>query len=78
MQKIDQKSSNPGRYAIIKAEQDRLREKCSILMTISMNCPYCGHQVLRLYKGDHSYLNAKCSKCGEEICFPPVSFRING
>ena len=73
MQRCDIKTSDPVRYAKVKAEQDRIKNKCSSFMTTSRNCPYCEHQVMKLYYGEHSYLTAKCSKCGEEICFPPIS-----
>ena len=39
-------------------------------------CPYCDHKTLVLYKGSHGAATAVCSRCGEEVFFPPVHFRL--
>ena len=60
-----------------RQEQDKLSAICGVQMKIARICPYCGHTVSIVYKGDHSYTQEKCSKCGETVTFPPISFRLS-
>ena len=74
MQRVDIRKENPVRYAKVKAEQDRLQNVFDITPTLVVECPYCGHKVGRLFKGQHAGIEQKCPKCGEVFIFPPVSF----
>ena len=66
---------NPEHYAQVKAAQDSLRKQCSGMLQMVRLCPYCGHRVENVARGEHGYTFAKCSNCGEEVVFPPVSVR---
>lgn len=74
MAKCNTRENNPVRYAKVKAEQERLQSIYDITPTLVVECPYCGHMIGRLFKGQHAGIEQKCSKCGEIIIFPPVSF----
>jgi hydrogenase maturation factor HypF (carbamoyltransferase family) len=75
MAKVNIQEINPERYAQVKAAQNSLRNKCSGMMKMVRLCPYCDHRVENVARGEHGYTFAKCSNCGEEVVFPPVSFR---
>lgn len=75
MAKMNIRELDPERYAKVKAEQDELRRQCSAQMSIARICPYCGHKIKILYRGQHSYSQDKCPVCGEEVIFPPIQFR---
>lgn len=74
MPKMNVQQVNPERYAQVKAAQDSLRRQCSGMMKMVRLCPYCDHRVENVARGEHGYTFAKCSNCGEEVVFPPVSF----
>lgn len=76
MPKINIREVDPVRYAKVKAEQEQLSAQCSTLMTIARLCPYCGHKMTMLCRGNHNYSKEKCSNCGENVVFPPISFRL--
>lgn len=76
MAKVNIREINPARYAKIKSEQDALRAQCGSLIKLSRLCPYCEHKVENIAKGSHGYAMAKCPHCGEEVIFPPISFRL--
>ena len=65
MAKFNIREQDPQKYSAVKAEQDKLSAICGVQMKIARICPYCGHTVSIVYKGDHSYTQEKCSKCGE-------------
>lgn len=69
------KEHDPQRYAQICREQDRLKEAYSDSMQMARLCPFCGHKVEILCRGSHSGAYIKCPGCGENVFFPPVSFR---
>jgi hydrogenase maturation factor HypF (carbamoyltransferase family) len=75
VQKNNLKLSDPEHYALVKAAQEALKQECIGLMKIVRLCPYCEHKVQNIAKGQHGYAFSKCSRCGEEVIFPPVSFR---
>ena len=75
--KFNIREQDPQKYSAVKAEQDKLSAICGVQMKIARICPYCGHTVSIVYKGDHSYTQEKCSKCGETVTFPPISFRLS-
>lgn len=77
MAKFNIREQDPQKYCAVKAEQDKLSAICGVQMKIARICPYCGHTVSIVYKGDHSYTQEKCSKCGETVTFPPISFRLS-
>ena len=68
----------PDRYAKVKAEQEQLRAECArnSSMTMARLCPYCEHKIEILLRGIHGYSFLKCPNCGEQVGFPPVSFRM--
>lgn len=76
MPRVNIREADPARYARVKAEQEKLRAQCDSTMMMARLCPYCGHKVEVLYRGTHGVSVAKCSNCGEEVFFPPVSFRL--
>lgn len=76
MSRLNIKEQDPVRYAKIKSEQNELVRECSTRMQLARICPYCNHKVTIIYQGQHSYTKEKCPNCGEEVIFPPVSFRI--
>lgn len=75
MAKVNMQQLNPERYARVRAAQDALKAQCSGMMKMVRLCPYCDHRVENVVRGEHGYTFAKCSNCGEEVVFPPVSFR---
>lgn len=77
MAKFNIREQDPQKYSAVKAEQDKLSAICGVQMKIARICSYCGHTVSIVYKGDHSYTQEKCSKCGETVTFPPISFRLS-
>jgi len=76
VRKINIRLQNPEHYERVKAQQDALRAKCSAHLSIARLCPYCEHRVSVVLKGEHSYSKEKCPHCGEDIIFPPISFRL--
>lgn len=76
MPKINIREKDPVHYAQVKAEQEELNKQCASKMTVARICPYCGHKVTLLYRGQHSFSKEKCSNCGEEVTFPPILFRL--
>lgn len=76
MAKINIRQQDPIRYAKVKAEQDELNKQCSAQMTLARFCPYCNHRITILFRGQHGFAREKCPNCGEEVIFPPVSFRM--
>jgi rRNA maturation protein Nop10 len=77
MPKYNAKEQDPARYARAMEEQSRLREQCCGQYTLARICPFCDHKVEILYRGSHGPSSLKCPVCGEEVVFPPVSFRRN-
>lgn len=51
-------------------------EECCSQIKIAKICPYCGHTVSYVCKGTHAYTQEKCPNCGENVTFPPISFRL--
>lgn len=76
MARVNAQAYDPDRYEAVKREQDEIRNQCKGVMTIARLCPYCGHRVEHLARGSHGYSFTKCPKCGEEVAFPPISFRL--
>lgn len=76
MPKINIRESNPALFAQVKSEQDKLREECTASIKVARLCPYCGHKITTICKGNHGYATEKCVNCGEEVIFPPISFRV--
>ena len=76
MAKVNVRETDPARYRMVKAEQDRLRREYGLTPKLIEPCPYCDHKTLVLYKGSHGAATAVCSRCGEEVFFPPVHFRL--
>ena len=76
MPKVNVRETNPVLYAKVKSEQDKLREDCTARITVARLCPYCGHKITTIYKGNHGYATEKCVNCGENVIFPPISFRM--
>lgn len=77
MPKVNIRETDPVRYAKVKAEQDELNKKCDTAMTVARLCPYCNHKITILCSGSHSYAKEKCPNCGENVTFPPISFRLS-
>ena len=75
MARINVKESDPERYAQVRAEQQALEKAHFSSVRLARLCPYCDHKVEVLCRGTHSGTYVKCSHCGEDIFFPPVSFR---
>ena len=75
MARINVKVSDPARYAQIRAEQQELEKNYSSSAMIVRLCPYCKHKVEILCRGTHSATYVKCQNCGEDVIFPPVTFR---
>lgn len=78
MPRCNIREENPAKYAQVKAEQEKLRAECSqsSSITLARLCPYCGHKIEILSRGTHGYAFTKCPNCGENVGFPPVSFRF--
>lgn len=73
--KINIRERDPQHYAQVKQEQAELKHTYSSSMRLARLCPFCDHKVEVLCRGTHSGTYAKCPNCGEDIFFPPVSFR---
>lgn len=76
MAKVNPKMYDPERYEAVKRDQEELRKQCKGIMMLIRPCPYCGHRVESVARGVHGYSFTKCPNCGEEVVFPPVSFRL--
>ena len=72
------KVADPARYAEVVHEQADLKGSYASRMTMARLCPYCDHKIEVLYRGNHGSSSIKCPNCGEEVFFPPVSFRMSG
>ena len=59
-------------YRFVTAPENKRR----FFMTLARLCPYCGHKIEILSRGTHGYAFTKCPNCGENVGFPPVSFRL--
>lgn len=77
MPKVDPKAYDPERYDAVKKDQEEIRQKCKGIMTMVRICPYCGFRIEQVARGSHSYTFTKCQNCGEEVVFPPLSFRLS-
>lgn len=75
MARINIRQADPTRYTQVQAEQQALKNAHSSLMRIARLCPYCDHKVEVLCRGTHGGSYSKCQNCGEDVFFPPVSFR---
>ena len=75
MARINVKASDPAHYAQVRAEQQVLEKTYSSSVRIARLCSYCDHKVEVLCRGTHSAAYVKCPNCGEDVFFPPVSFR---
>ena len=75
MQKTNVQQIDPARYARVRAAQDDLKRKAEGKLKMIRLCPYCEHRVESVAQGSHGYVITKYSHCGEEIVFPPLSFR---
>lgn len=76
MAKVNAQQLYPERYERVKAEQDNVRRQYRGMMKVARLCPYCDHRVEDIAKGQHSYTMVKCPNCGQEVIFPPISFRL--
>ena len=77
MPRYNVRQSDPERYKAVKARQDELRSSCRVMVKMSRMCPYCDHRIEVVGKGSHGYAFVKCSNCGEEVIFEPVTFRLS-
>lgn len=77
MGKVNIREKDPLKYAAVKAAQEELSKKCAALLKVARICPYCGHSIEFLCKGNHSFSQVKCPVCGEPVTFPPISFRLS-
>ena len=68
--------SDPERFRKIQLEQQQIKQEYGSSVTMARRCPYCLHRVEILYRGNHGMSQTRCQKCGEEIFFPPASFRL--
>jgi hypothetical protein len=76
MAKFNIRDEDPDHYEKIKAEQERLKKQCDCMMRVARICPYCRHKITVACKGSHGFETVKCPNCGEDVIFPPLSFRI--
>lgn len=74
--RVTLKQRDPQRYAQICREQDRLKEAYSSSVQVARLCPFCGHKIEILCRGPYSGTYTKCPGCGEDVFFPPISFRL--
>lgn len=75
MPKVNIEQRNPELYSKVKEQQAALMNMCSGAITIVRICPYCKHKIAEVVQGQHGYFMTKCDKCGEDVVFPPLSFR---
>lgn len=75
MQKINAQQLDPVRYAKVRAEQDSLKKQAEGKLKMIRLCPFCEHRIESVAQGSHGYVIIKCPHCGEEVIFPPLSFR---
>jgi len=75
MAKINSKALDPERYDRIQKEQKELEKAYATHITMARLCTYCGNKIEVLCKGSHGACYVKCTQCGENNFFPPVSFR---
>jgi hypothetical protein len=75
MPRVNIREADPVRYEKAKAEQEVLRERFATQCTVARICPFCCHKVEVLYRGSHGSSRLKCPNCGEEVIFPPLTFR---
>lgn len=71
------READPVRFEQVANEQRELQGTYASRMTMARLCPYCGHKLEILCRGNHGGSFIKCSNCAEEVFFPPVSFRMN-
>jgi len=76
MPRVNIREADPVRYARVKAEQEKLRAECNSSMMMARLCPFCKHKIEVLCRGTHGGVFMKCPGCGEDVYFPPVSFRL--
>lgn len=76
MPKVNIRESDPVRYAAVRAEQDAMRRQYRGGAILAKLCPYCTHRIEMIQSGAHGASFTKCPNCGEEVFFPPISFRI--
>lgn len=76
MPRVNVRTQSPERYNQVRQEQERLIEQFACRTTLARLCPYCEHKVAVICRGSHGAMYVKCDKCGEDVFFPPVSFRI--
>lgn len=67
---------DPERYRRIKEEQKKIFSECPTNIKVTRSCPYCGHKLGEIFRGQHGYTMIKCENCGETTIFPPLNFRI--
>ena len=60
----------------VEAEQQVDNELFVTEQTADRNCPYCKHKVATLYREHHGATRLKCSRCGREALYPPVSLGV--
>ena len=75
MPKYNPREGDPQRYAAAMARQSELKKQWAGQYTVARICPFCDHKVEILYRGNHGSCSIKCPNCGEEVLFPPISFR---
>ncbi len=75
MPRVNVREADPVRYEKARAEQEALRESLAGQHTVARLCPFCTHKVELLYRGTHGPNRLKCPNCGEEVIFPPLTFR---
>lgn len=77
MAKFNVKETYPERYERVKKEQKELESICESQLRLARLCPYCHHKISVVIRGEHSYTSEKCPNCGEDVVFPPISFRMS-
>ena len=75
MPRYNPREGDPQRYARAQAQQSELKKQWAGQYTLARICPFCDRKVEILYRGSHGSCCVKCPCCGEEVLFPPVSFR---
>ena len=76
MAKVNAQQLNPERFALVREEQEDMKRQYRGMLKVARLCPYCDHRVEDLARGQHGYTMAKCPNCGQEVVFPPISFRL--